>query len=173
MEDNGKQSPISIKTALIPVASFFGRTVGKLDLKRGDWNSTLSTRIKNKLELKLDDVKAMYAHGNLRDRVLLLGLSQSGFSEVDLSEFRIEDMKTIYETPISTHYFLEKPREKTGEIQATCLSYEMVHDFRDLLAEKQQSKRRLYFHYPNKSQKRRIERRTKNQNDRNRIKKLL
>jgi len=136
MEDNGKQSAISIKTALIPVASFFGRTVGKLDLKRGDWNSTLSTRIQNKLELKLDDVKSMYAHGNLRDRVLLLGLSQSGFSEVDLSEFRIEDMKGIYETPISTHYFLEKPREKTGEIQATCLSYEMVHDLRDLLAEK-------------------------------------
>lgn len=135
MESEGKMTAISIKTSLICVASFFGRTVGKLDLKRGDWNSTLSTRIKNKLELKLDDVKSMYAHGNLRDRVLLLGLSQSGFSEVDLSEFRIEDMKNFYETPISTHYFIEKNREKTGETQATCLSYEMVHDLRDLLAE--------------------------------------
>lgn len=136
MEDNGKQSAISIKTALIPTASFFSRVIGKLDLKRGDWNSSLETRIKNKLSLKLDDVKAMYAHGSLRDRCLLLCLSQSGFSEVDVSEFRIEDMKGIYESPISVHYFLEKCREKTGETQATCISFEAVHDLRDMLAER-------------------------------------
>jgi len=136
LEAQNKLSAVSIKACLRTVASFFGRTVGKLNLRRGDWNSTLSTRIQNKLTLKLDDVKAMYAHGNLRDRCLLLCLSQSGFSEVDVSEFCIEDMKGFYESPISTHYFIEKQREKTGETQATCLSFECVHDLRDYLAEK-------------------------------------
>jgi hypothetical protein len=73
-------SPLTIKSELRTIASFFGRTVGKLALRRGDWNSTLSTRIQNKLSIGLKDVKAMYAHANLRDRVLLLALSQSGFS---------------------------------------------------------------------------------------------
>ncbi len=138
-------APLSIKSELRTIASFFGRTTGKLNLRRGDWNSTQSTRIKNKLTLKLDDVKAMYSHGSLRDRCLLLALSQSGFSEVDVTEFRIEDLKGFYETPISTHYFLEKPREKTGEIQATCLSFEAVHDLRDLLAEKGNPKKGFIF----------------------------
>ena len=101
--------------------------MGKLNLRRGDWNSTLSTRIKNKLT-KLDDIKRMYAHGSLRDRCLLLVLSQSGYSEVDITEFHIEDMKEFYEAPISTHFFIEKQREKTGETQATCLSYEAMHE---------------------------------------------
>jgi integrase len=35
------------------------------------------------------------------------------------------------------HYFLEKPREKTGEIQATCLSYEAVHDIQAMLQERE------------------------------------
>jgi hypothetical protein len=145
LENLGKLSSLSIKTQLRTVASFFGRTVGKLQLRRGDWNSTLTTRIQNKLSLKLEDIKKMYAHANLRDRVLLLTLAQSGFSEVDVSEFRIEDMKGIYEAPISTHYFIEKAREKTGEIQATALSFECVHDLRDYLSEKNNPKEGYLF----------------------------
>lgn len=86
--------------------------------------------------MKLGDVKAMYAHGSLRDRCLLLVLSQSGFSEVDITEFSIKDLKGFYEAPISLHYFLEKCREKTGEVQATCLSFEAVHDLRGMLMER-------------------------------------
>jgi hypothetical protein len=149
MRENAKTerplSPLTIKSELRTIASFFGRTVGKLSLRRGDWNSTLSTRIQNKLSIGLKDVKAMYAHANLRDRVLLLALAQSGFSEVDVSEFRIEDLKGIYEQPLTLHYFLEKPREKTGEIQATCLSFECVHDLRDLLSEKSNPKEGYLF----------------------------
>jgi integrase len=145
LEASEKLSAISVKTALISVASFFTRTVGALNLRRGDWNSSLETRIKNKLTLKLDDVKAMYAHGSLRDRCLLLILSQSGFSEVDITEFHIEDMKGFYESPISVHYFIEKCREKTGEVQATCLSFEAMHDLRDLLAERGNPKEGFLF----------------------------
>jgi hypothetical protein len=78
----------------------------------------------------------MYSHGNLRDRALLLVLAQSGFSEVDVSNLKIEALKGIYEQPETEHYFLEKPREKTGETQATCLSYEAVHDISAMLQER-------------------------------------
>ena len=72
------------------------------------------------MKLTKDDVKAMYSHGNTRDRALLLVLAQSGFSEVDVSFFRIEELKGLYDNPETEHYFIEKPREKTNEIQATC-----------------------------------------------------
>ncbi len=39
MENEGKIGSLTIKTRLRTVASFFGRTVGKLNLRRGDWNS--------------------------------------------------------------------------------------------------------------------------------------
>ena len=49
---------------------------------------------------------------------------------------KIEELKGIYEQPETEHYFLEKPREKTGEIQATCLSYEAMHDISAMLQER-------------------------------------
>lgn len=135
-----KLSAITIKTLLRTVSSFFSRILGtgtgSLGLIRGDWDSTLQTRIQNRLTLRIEDLKKMYSHGTLRDRCLLLVLAQSGFSEVDVSEFRLEDMKGFYEHPQTAHYYLEKPREKTGELQATCLSYEAMHDLRDLLSER-------------------------------------
>lgn len=65
-----------------------------------------------RMKLDRDEVKAMYSHGNLRDRALLLVLAQSGFSEVDVSCLRIEELKGLYENPETEHYFIEKPREK-------------------------------------------------------------
>ena len=135
LEKQGKLSALSVKTMLRTVASFFGRNSLTLDLKRGDWQSTLETKVVHRFKLNLDDIKAMYAHANLRDKCLLLVLSQSGFSEVDVSELKIEDIKGLYEMPQTEHYFIEKPREKTGEMQATCLSYEFLHDLRAMLAE--------------------------------------
>ena len=38
--------------------------------------------------------------------------------------------------PETEHYVVEKPREKTGEMQATCFSYEAVHDIRAMLQER-------------------------------------
>ena len=105
-------------------------------LKRGDWESTQQQPVIQRMKLTKDDVKAMYAHGNLRDRALLLVLAQSGFSEVDVSCFRIEELKGLYENPETEHYFIEKPREKTNEVQATCFSYEAVHDLKAMLQER-------------------------------------
>jgi hypothetical protein len=137
LEDLGTLSPIAVKTQLIPVASFFSRNGLPLNLKRGDWESNQVQKVKtSKLKIAKEEIKAMYTHGNTRDRALLLVLAQSGFSEVDVSSFRIEDLKGLYTAPETEHFFLEKPREKTGEMQATCFSYEAVHDLKAWLLER-------------------------------------
>jgi len=137
LEDLGTLSPIAIRTQLTPVASFFSRNGLKLNLKRGDWESNKVQKVKTaRLKLEKEDVKAMYTHGGTRDRALLLVLAQSGFSEVDVSNFKIENMLSLYTAPVTEHFYLEKPREKTGEDQATCLSYEAVHDIKAWLQER-------------------------------------
>jgi integrase len=136
LERKGDLKHASVRTRLRTVASFFSRNGLPLNLKRGDWESTQEQPVVQRWKITKEEVKAMYSHGNLRDRALLLVLAQSGFSEVDVSQMKIEDLKGIYEQPETEHYFLEKPREKTGEIQATCLSYEAVHDIQAMLQER-------------------------------------
>ena len=136
LEARGDLKPLAVKTALIPVASFFSRNGLRLNLKRGDWESTQKREVVQKSKTTKEDVKAMYSHGNSRDRPLLLVLAQSGFSEVDVSSFRIERLKGLCSAPETEHYVVEKPREKTGEMQATCFSYEAVHDIRAMLQER-------------------------------------
>ncbi len=126
----------TVRGKLRTVASFFARNGLPLFLKRGDWESTQQQPVIQRMKLTKDDVKAMYSHGNLRDRALLLVLAQSGFSEVDVSCFKIEELKGLYDNAETEHYFIEKPREKTNEIQATCLSYEAVHDLKAMLQER-------------------------------------
>jgi hypothetical protein len=68
LEKQGKLSALSIKTQLRTVASFFGRNSLPLALKRGDWESTLETKVITRWKITKEDVKAMYGHANLRDR---------------------------------------------------------------------------------------------------------
>jgi integrase len=137
LEKKGELSDSSIKTMLKIVASFFSRNSLPLKLKRGDWETTKTQRaIKKEWTPKNQEIRRLYAHANLRDRALLLSLYHSGLSEVDVINLRIEDLKGIYESPETEHYFVEKPREKTGHIQATCLSLECVHDLKALLQER-------------------------------------
>ena len=135
-EKRGDLKPLSVRTELTAVASFFSRIGLPLALKRGDWESTQQQPVIQRMKITRDDVKALYSHGNLRDRALLLVLAQSGFSEVDVSFFRIEELKGLYDNPETEHYFIEKPREKTNEVQATCFSYEAVHDLKAMLQER-------------------------------------
>jgi site-specific recombinase XerD/uncharacterized coiled-coil protein SlyX len=136
LEKNTELSASSIKTMLRTVASFFSRNGLTLTLKSGDWESTKETEVIHKFKLSNEDVKKMYAHGSLRDRGLLLTLYQSGFSEIDVSELKVENIEGIYELPENEHYEIEKPREKTGIIQATCVSYEALHDIKAMLNER-------------------------------------
>ena len=137
LEQKGTFRNGTIKKILIPVASFFGRNGLRLNLKRGDWEPKQEQEVTTtKFKCTKEDVKAMYNHGNTRDRALLLVLAQSGFSEVDVSCVRIEELKGLYSNGETEHYFIEKPREKTHEVQATCLSYEAVHDMKIMLQER-------------------------------------
>ena len=136
LEARGNLKPLAVKTALIPVSSFFSRNGLPLNLKRGDWATTQTQEVVRKSKTRKEDVKSMYSHGNLRDRALLLVLAQSGFSEVDVSSFRIENLQGLYDAPETEHYVVEKPREKTGEMQATCFSYEALHDIKAMLQER-------------------------------------
>jgi site-specific recombinase XerC len=137
LEKKGTLKPDSVKTMLRTVASFFSRNGLSLNLKSGDWKTTSEERAVKRWTPSNEEIKRMYGHANLRDRALLLTLYQSGFSEVDVSSLRIEDLKGIYENPENEHYFIEKKREKSGETQATCLSYECVHDLKATLLERQ------------------------------------
>jgi len=136
LEKQDKYKPDSVKTLLRTVASFFSRNGLPLALKTGDWASTQTQQVTTRMKLTKENVKSLYAHGNLRDRALLLVLSQSGFSEIDVSNLKIEQLRGIYEQPETEHFYLEKPREKTGIVQATCLSYEAVHDIKAMLQER-------------------------------------
>lgn len=136
LEKNTELRASSIKTMLRTVASFFSRNSVPLALKRGDWESTKETEVVHRFKLKKEDVRKMYAHASLRDRSLLLVLYQSGFSEVDVSALKVEDIKDIYNLAENEHYFIEKPREKTNIPQATCISYEALHDIKAMLFER-------------------------------------
>jgi hypothetical protein len=135
LEQEGK-TWINAKTILTAVASFFGRNGLTLDLNKGDWKSTMPQKVIHRVRVTKDDVKTLYAHADLRDKALLLVLAQSGFSEIDVTELRIEDLKGLWEMPQNEHYFIEKPREKSNIIQATCISYEALHDIRLMLEER-------------------------------------
>ena len=66
----------------------------------------------------------------------LMTISKSQYSHQYTYCLRIEELKGLYENPETEHYFIEKPREKTNEIQATCLSYEAMHDLKAMLQER-------------------------------------
>ena len=137
LEAKGTLSDATVHGRLRTVASFFSRNDLPLNLHKGDWKSTQKQSVKEKaLKLNQEELKRMYGHASLRDKCLLLCLGQSGFSEIDVSELKIEEIKGLYELPVNEHYVIEKPREKTGEIQATCLSFEFLHDLRDYLTER-------------------------------------
>lgn len=113
LEKEGKLNAQSIEAMLRTVASFFSRNGLVLALKHGDWESTLETQVIHRFKLSREDVKKLYAHASLRDRGLLLVLAQSGFSEVDVSALKIEDLKGLWVMPQSEHYFIEKPGKVT------------------------------------------------------------
>jgi hypothetical protein len=137
MENAGTHTDSWIHDRLKVASSFFTRNGLPLALKKGDWNSTQKQGVtEKKAKLVLEDIKRLYGHANLTEKCLLLALSQSGFSEADISELSIEDIKNLYDMAINEHYVIEKKREKSNHIQATCLSYEFLHDLRALLQER-------------------------------------
>ena len=78
----------------------------------------------------------MYAHANLRDRILLLALAQSGLSEIDFSALQVEDIKELVHYARIRTLFYRETQRKNGQIQATCLSYEFPRFKKQFFKEK-------------------------------------
>lgn len=163
LEQKGTLKARTVTTVLTAVSSFFTRNGLALQLKKGDWKSTLETEVTQYVRVTKQDVKDLYAHGNLRDRILLLSLAQVGLSEADVSALKIQDFPELYTVPDGTHLFFEKPREKSGQTQATCLSYELIHDLKLLLAERGNPKEGFIFVSQTKGQGERLETRRINE----------
>jgi integrase len=111
LEKEGKLSALSIKTYLRTIASFFSRNGLPLNLKRGDWESTLETKVIHRDTVSREDVKALYTHAALRDKALLLVLAQSGFSEVDVTALRVKDTQGLYDMPQTALFHRETTRK--------------------------------------------------------------
>ena len=166
LEKKGTYRHESVRSFLKTVCSFFhrnGKTLA-LELNTGDWVSTQEQKIIQKFKLKLEDAKALYNHcGTLRDRSLFLTLLQSGISEVDATELRIEDFPELYTSGETEHLFFEKGREKSTHIQATCLSFETIHDIKAMLEERGKPTKGYLFVSQTKGKGEKIDTRTINE----------
>ena len=76
LEQCGNLKASAVRTLLTPVASFFSRNGLSLNLKRGDWASTLPQQVIQKFKLTKEDIKQMYAHGNLRPQFTVSAVSK-------------------------------------------------------------------------------------------------
>jgi len=126
---------VTVHSYLISVQSFFSKNRLKLQFSRGDLKVEVSQKVIEQKWVPTNiEIRVVYGQANVRDRALLLALYQSGFSEIDVASLNIEDLNDIYEH--KQHLFIEKKREKTNIIQATCISAEAVHDLKSMLRER-------------------------------------
>jgi len=128
-------SESTIKAYLTCVRSFFSSNRLPLSFGRGELRVEVSQKVIEQKWIPSNiEIRVLYGQADVRDRGLLLVLYQSGFSEIDVSSLNIEHLDNIYEH--ETHLFIEKRREKTNIIQATCISAEAVHDIKSMLRER-------------------------------------
>jgi hypothetical protein len=143
LEAQGVYSDPTIHNKVKIYASFFSRILGKrngLSLAKGEWDSTQKQSFSTpKFKVNKAMVKDLYAHASLRDKCLLLALAQSGFSEIDINELKVEHIQGLENLAVNEHVFIFKPRNKTNHVQATCLSFEFIHDLKLLLSERKQT----------------------------------
>lgn len=147
--ESTKETDSNVKGYLKCVVSFFSRNFGKrygLALVRGDWLSNLPQPVKA-LEWipSQSEIKTLYTHASLPHKCQLLTLYPTGLSEIDVSELRIEDFPSLYTAKETEHIYFEKYREKSTILTATCLSFEVIHDIREMLSERANPKKGYIF----------------------------
>ena len=115
------------------VQSFFSANRLKLAFARGDLKPKVTDKAKiiDKFVPTNEEIRAMYSSADVRDRALLLVAYQSGFSEADIVCLDIEHIKDVYN--LENHYFIAQHRQKTDVEQATCISYEAIHEIKAML----------------------------------------
>lgn len=137
----------TIKAYLTTVRSFFSSNRLPLSFGKGELAVEVEGKvIEQKWVPSNIEIRVMYGQANVRDRALLLVLYQSGFSEIDVSSLNIEDLNDIYNH--KGHLFVEKKREKTNIIQASCISIEAIHDIKAMLRERGKPKEGALFVSP-------------------------
>ena len=142
-DENGKRklSSSSIKGIQTAVQSFFSHNRVKLVFARKELDVEPAERetVEKEWIPNNEEVRTLYrACKSARDRSVILTLYQSGFSEVDVSNMKIEDFD-FYDKegnwklePYKDVYHARQ-REKTNILQQTCLSREAIEDIRVML----------------------------------------
>lgn len=157
----------TVLSHLKTMASFFSRNHLPLNLARGSWECTNPLHkgvISTTKAITQEDAKRLYGFcKSSTQRSLFLVLYQSGFSEVDVANLRIEDVKEALPLPEVEHFYIKKPRTKSGEIQETCLSNEALHDIRIMLQERNNPTEGYLFVSSTKHRGEQIESRTINE----------
>jgi site-specific recombinase XerD len=146
-DDKGKRSlsTWSIKGIQTCIQSFFSHNGVRLEFARKELDVEPAPRetVEKEWIPSNEDVRMLYKGcKSARDRSILLTLYQSGFSEVDVSNMRIEDFnfydkKGNWQLEPYKDVYHAKHRAKTNIIQKTCISREAIEDIRVMLQSRQ------------------------------------
>lgn len=129
----------TVRTKVKSVMSFFSRNRLPLRFKRGELKQAINRDREGKVVSEWiptnEEVRVVYGLADVRDRALILLLYQSGLSESDVSALNVEDIPELYGAT-EGHAFFQKQRQKSKQLQRTCISAEAIHDLRLYLMER-------------------------------------
>jgi len=131
----------TVKSYLRTVASFFSKNHVKLEFSRNELKVNPSEKDKVYKEWipSNEEIRLLYRMANnARDRAVLLTLYQSGLSEVDVANMKIEDFQFYgqdgnWAIPINEDLYHQRRREKTNVWAQTCISREALEEIRIML----------------------------------------
>ena len=133
----------TIATYLRTMASFFSKNHFKLSHSRGELYGAIRAKGKGKGQAlskawipNREDAKILYRFGESpRDRGILLTLFQSGVSEIEVCNMKIEDFNFFddlgnWKVDTNEHLYWANERSKSREVFQTCLSTECLEEIR-------------------------------------------
>jgi site-specific recombinase XerD len=123
------------------VMSFFAKSGVKLLFSRGELkiNPSEKDKVDSEWIPSNEEVRLIYRLcDNARDRAILLTLYQSGFSEIDVADMKIQtfpfyDEKGNWAISATEDLYRKQRREKTNQWQQTCISREALEEIRIML----------------------------------------
>jgi len=131
----------TVHSQLRTVMSFFAKNGVKLQFSRGQLKINPSEKDKVDVEWipSNEEVRLLYRLADsARDRAVLLVLYQSGFSEIDAANMKIEtfpfyDSNGNWQISSTEDLYRKQRREKTNQWQYTCISREALEEIRIML----------------------------------------
>jgi site-specific recombinase XerD len=134
----------SKKSYLRTMLSFFSKNHVKMEYSRGELFDILEHTKEEKTEREWipsnEEVRLLYRMAQTaRDRAILLTLYQSGLSEIDVAELRIEQLRFYdnqngnWNMPLNEDLYFKTFREKSDFEAQTCISRECLEEIRIML----------------------------------------